>query len=218
MNGISRRLAASLLLCVMLVTAASAADGVYSDVAQDIWYYETVEEVTQLRLMNGIDADHFDPEGNLTRAMFVTILGRLEGVDASQYLGRRVFDDVEPYSWCGPYVAWAAEKDITYGTGEGTFSPEALISRQQMATLIYRYAQTTGKVLDTSSPSVERFTDYYVTPVWSRDAVEFMRLTAIMRGDALGNFNPFSYTTRAEAAAVCVRLYWKVHGEAETDV
>lgn len=211
----SRTAIVVLILCTMLLNGAAAYDTPYTDVSPDAWYYETVREITELRIMNGTGDELFEPEKTLSRAMFVTILGRVENVNIAAYLGRKDYTDVEAVSWYGPYVAWAADQGITVGTGNGCFSPDDPITRQQMATMLYRYAINLEKDLDTGSPSVDQFADYYVIPVWSRDAIEYMRVTAIMQGDAAGNFNPFSNTTRAEAAAVCLRLYNKMQ-EGET--
>ena len=84
------------------------------------------------------------PDGTMTRGMFVTVLGRMAGIDVDEYIGETPFTDVSYSAYYAPYVTWAAKYGITGGTGDGTFSPNALINREQMATFVVRYFELFG--------------------------------------------------------------------------
>jgi len=95
---------------------------------------------------DGTSPTTFDPNGTMTRGMFVTVLGRMAGIDAAAYAGQSVFSDVPANMYCTPYVAWAAKHDITGGTGEGKFSPNALIAKGQTADCVYGIFNANMKV------------------------------------------------------------------------
>ena len=116
----------------------------YQDVAETAWYYDSVQYVRVNGLFTGVNAREFDPNGYMTRGMFVTVLGRMAGVNPDYYGGNTVFTDVPADAYYAPYVAWASMYGITDGTGEGVFSPNALVDRQQLATFIMRYLEAFG--------------------------------------------------------------------------
>lgn len=125
-----RVISAALALCVMLTllpgTALAAGQHPFIDVPQSHWANEAVGYVYENDLMNGVSATMFQPGGSLTRAMFVTILGRMAG--AEEESGESGFADVPAGRWYSAYVAWAwaAGEGIVDGTGNGCFSPIAL--------------------------------------------------------------------------------------------
>ena len=102
-------------------------------------------------------------------------------------------------------MAWAAQQDIVSGTGNGRFEPGAPITREQMAAIIARYVQSTGKALPTIADPVV-FKDKDAVSAWARDGVELMRTTGIISGDDRGYFNPLGLATRAQAATVFMEL------------
>ena len=106
----------------------------FSDVSKDSWYYDSVKYVKENGIFSGVSANQFDPKGELTRAMFVTVLGRMAGVDASSYQAQSEFSDVAKDAYYAPYVAWAKKHGITGGTGAGKFDPDRAVTRQEMAT------------------------------------------------------------------------------------
>lgn len=93
---------------------------------------------------SGTSETTFSPNGTMTRGMFVTVLGRMAGLDPAKYGGDTGFTDVPEGMYYAPYVKWAAQYGITGGTGDGRFSPDALITRQQMAALFVRYFEKFG--------------------------------------------------------------------------
>ena len=138
-----RVISAALALCMMLTllsgTALAAGQHPFTDVPQSHWANEAVGYVYENDLMNGVSATMFQPGGSLTRAMFVTILGRMAG--AEEESGESGFADVPAGRWYSAYVAWAAGEGIVDRTGNGCFSPNSPVTREQMATMMYRYAQ-----------------------------------------------------------------------------
>lgn len=134
-------------------------------------YYDAVKFVYDNGLFKGVSDKEFDPSGTMTRAMFVTVLGRLAKVDVSAYT-ESSFTDVEPIgTWnYAPYVEWAAQNGIVLGYGDGRFGPNDLITKEQAAVIIARYAKYTGA--DTSSiNTLAGYADGETVSDWAFDAV-----------------------------------------------
>lgn len=206
-----RRLISLLLALVMILALlpvqAFAVDPAnpFRDVKRGDWCYEAVQYVRVNGFFNGTTRTTFSPNDTMTRGMFVTALGRLAGVDTSQYQGPSAFTDVPEDAYFAPYVAWAAKHGITTGTGDGRFSPYAPINRQQMAAFFVRYFDafgvdyTTGQNVATTPADMESVSSY------ARDAVRKLWQRGLLNGDGV-NFNPTGNATRAQAATVCWRL------------
>ena len=126
------------LLCGILPATALAAtpNTPFRDVANNTWYTAGVEFSYLHGLMNGTSSNTFSPNGALNRAMLVTILYRAEGSPAIS--GTNPFSDVPADSWFAAPVLWAVENDITNGTSETTFSPDAICNRAEVVTFLYR--------------------------------------------------------------------------------
>ena len=165
---------------VSLLLSAGASVTRFVDVPADAWYADYVEYAAVNGLMSGIGGRRFAPDDVLTRAMFVTVLGQLAQIDEADYPAVS-FSDVVPGSWYAPYVAWAAQQDIVSGTGNGRFEPETPITREQMASIIARYVQSTGKTLPTIADPVV-FKDMDAVSGWALDGVELMRMAGIISG------------------------------------
>lgn len=175
----------------------------FADVASDSWYASAVRYVCANGFFNGTSATTFAPEGNMTRAMFVTVLGRMAGVDPADYPGTD-FTDVQEGLWYAPYVKWAAQYGITTGTGGGRFSPDALITREQMAAFFVRYFEKFG-VRFKAEPSVTtRPADLERVSAWARDAVLQLWALGLLNGDGV-SFNPGDNAARCQTAALCQR-------------
>ena len=206
-----RVLSLLLVLCMLLTMfpVAALADQIeqanpFRDVKKGDWFRDAVLYVYDNGLFAGVSATEFDPKGTMTRGMFVTVLGRLAGVDAAKYRGVSDFSDVAADAYYAPYVAWAYGHGITDGTGDGKFSPNGFIDRQQMATFFDRYFQIFGvNYAGEHSNSVPA--DLEQVAPWARDAVLRMWQAGILVGDG-ANFDPASKASRAEAAALCMRL------------
>jgi len=177
----------------------------FKDCSPDQWFGVSVDYAAARSLMAGTGNDLFSPNATLTRAMFVTILGRMAGADAAKFPGVS-FSDVQKGSWYAPYVEWAVKNGVTQGVGGGKFAPDTPVTREQMAALIIRYADTAGHALPDGASVRASFRDEGSISDWAFESVDRMRLTGLLNGDDLGNFNPRSGATRAEAATVFMRL------------
>lgn len=176
----------------------------FHDVQSGDWYYDAVQYVRLNGFFNGTSNTSFTPDGTMTRGMFVTVLGRMAGVDTANYSGVTDFSDVPERMYYAPYVAWAAKYGITDGTGDGNFSPDALITRQQMAVFFVRYFETfdvnygTGANITTTPADMDSVAPY------AKDAVRKLWATGLLAGDGV-NFDPNGNATRAQAATLCMR-------------
>lgn len=193
------------LSCSLLPVTGLAASHPFQDVPSSHWANSAVAYVYDNNLMNGTGSNTFTPNGTLTRAMFVTILGRMDGVNTASYPGTS-FSDVPTGQWYSPYVAWASSQGIVTGTGNGRFSPNSPVTREQMAAMIARYVEASGIHLPDADNPASSFKDAASVSSWARDGLELMRRTGILSGYADGTFGPKKTATRAEAAAIFMRL------------
>ena len=174
----------------------------YDDVKDGSWYYDYVKTVTEAGLMNG-QGSGFGPDGKLTRAMMVTILYRMSGSPA--VTGVNPFTDVPAGTWYSDAVLWAYDKGIVKGTSETTFAPTADITRQDMATIIARYAAAFQIELKAADGST--FSDDSAIAGYAKDAVYSMKASGILSGKGNDRFDPQGTTTRAETAKVIALLH-----------
>ncbi|MGE4483975.1 MAG: S-layer homology domain-containing protein [Oscillospiraceae bacterium] len=168
----------------------------YTDVKSTDSCYNAVKYVTENGLMNGTGSAVFEPEANLTRAMFVTILWRYAGSPVISAAAR--FSDVAQDSWYAAPVVWAEENDIVKGYGDGTFGPADLVSRQQAAVIFLNYSIFSGAETSLSDNS-SWYSDEGDTAVWAREAVSWALASGILSltGNAL---DPNGRVSRASAA------------------
>ena len=177
----------------------------FTDVDPDAWYHEAVDYVVENGLMVGTADDKFDPNGTTTRAMIVTILYRLEGKPAVS--GTSPFDDVASGQWYTDAVIWASENGIVSGYGDGKFGPTDEITREQFATILYRYAQY--KDYDVSvgeDTNVLSYNDAFDVSEWAMPAIQWACGTGLMQGDNQGNLLPGDSATRAQVATLIMRF------------
>lgn len=173
----------------------------FTDVKEGTWYYDAVMFVADNGLFEGTGASLFSPDTPMTRAMFVTVLGRAGGVDAGSYESASSFTDVSPGQYYTGYVAWAAEKGIAFGYDDGGFHPEATITREEMCALLNRFCQLLNIKLDADS-TIPAFSDSASISSWARADVDAMRQAKIVSGHGNGTFSPQNKCTRAEVAQV----------------
>lgn len=180
-------------------------NGKYKDVENGAWYEEAVSYVTDAALMNGVSRDSFAPESDTTRGMFITVLYRLEGSpEVSENAG---FADVSEEDYYYNAVQWGVEQGIVTGMSETAFAPNETITREQMATMLFRYLSAKGITVVNKNVAYQdegSVTDY------ARDAVKSVSALGILEGDKSGNFAPRSHATRAQIATVLMRLSKKV--------
>lgn len=147
----------------------------FTDVSATDSYYSAVKFVYENELFNGTSTTKFSPDTTMTRAMFVTVLGRLAGVDVSRFKTSS-YSDVpinSTTSWYAPYVEWATQMGLVEGYGDGTFGPNNKITRQQMYVLMYRYTiYVENQKVTLSSESINA-SDAEEVADWAYDAVKF---------------------------------------------
>ena len=177
----------------------------YTDVDKADSFYEAVMYCLENGILNGTGEGTFSPDVFLTRAMYVTVLGRIAGVDTSQY-NTSEFKDVAVDAWYAPYVAWAVEKGITQGTSKDTFSPDKLITREQMATMTARYFKSCNISFKAEKLIRSGPRDIRAISSWALDSVLSLWYAGLFTGDGNGNFNPSSNATRAEVATYRMQI------------
>lgn len=143
----------------------------FTDVKTSDWFYSDVQYAYENGLMNGVGSDKFDPNGNCTRAMIVTILYRMEAEPS--YSGTNPFSDVGEGQWYTDAVVWAAENNIVNGVGHGKFEPNTNITREQLATILCRYAAYCGVYNKEDGAMLTAFADYDKVSDWAEDAMSW---------------------------------------------
>ncbi|ANY67551.1 hypothetical protein BBD42_14520 [Paenibacillus sp. BIHB 4019] len=176
----------------------------FQDVSSTDWFYDEVVYVQQNGLFNGTGEDTFSPNGTMTRAMYVTALGRMAGVDIREYPVSS-FADVQTGVWYAPYVEWAVKTGITVGTGNQSFSADATITREQMATMTLRYFEHYQIPYQTSNFITTAPADLASASPWAANAIVKLWQAGLFVGDKNSNFKPHAQATRAEAAATFMR-------------
>lgn len=201
----------ALALSLLPVGVLAAEPHPFQDVPSDHWANEAVQYVYEEGLMDGVGPTTFAPGGTLTRAMFVTILGRQDGV-AEDSQGENPFTDVADGQWYTPYVTWAAQEDIVGGYGDNRFGPTDPITREQMAAILYRYAQYKG--YDTSETgSLDTFPDAGEVSEYAVEPMAWTVGTGLIAGMEDNTLRPQGTATRAQAATLLMRFCETVVGE-----
>jgi hypothetical protein len=183
---------------------AAAEPSGFQDVRPTDWFYNAAVYVQKNGIFSGTGAGLFSPEGTMTRAMYVTALGRMAGVDVSKY-SASTFADVQAGIWYAPYVAWAVQKGITFGTGGRNFSPDATVTREQMSTMTLRYFEIYQIPYQTSNLVTTEPGDLADVSPWAADSIVKLWQAGLFNGDSNGNFNPHGQASRAEAAVLFMR-------------
>lgn len=174
----------------------------YSDIANH-WAKGKIEYVTREGIFNGTGSDTFSPDVPMTRAMVVTVLGRVAGVKAE---GRTTqFTDVVKGAYYEEYVAWAVENGIANGVSETEFNPNRHITREELAVMFANYIKYTGK--DYGEIEEINYNDKEEISSWAVDAVKTLKSYNVMKGNAENNFSPKAVATRAEVAVVFYNFY-----------
>nr|WP_239566016.1 InlB B-repeat-containing protein [Paenibacillus sacheonensis] len=176
----------------------------FRDVSPTDWFYDAAVYVQKHGIFGGTGGGFFSPKGTLTRAMYVTAIGRMAGVDVSEYT-TGTFADVQSGTWYAPFVAWAAKKGITAGIGNRTFAPDATVSREQMAAMSLRYFEIYQIPYQTSKRVTTKPGDLADVSPWAVDAVVKLWQAGLFTGDGNGDFNPHAQASRAESAVLFMR-------------
>ena len=170
----------------------------FKDVDTTAWYHEALDFVLEYGYMNGVGEFKFEPNGLLTRAMMVTILYRLDG--EGEYAAHP-FTDVAKDTWYDEAVAWGYATGVVKGTSATTFSPDDYVTREQAATLLYRYAEYRGEDVSTVG-SLMGFEDAKQVSSFARDAMRWAVGEGIINGRSETVLEPLGTATRAEIAKI----------------
>lgn len=175
----------------------------FTDVPADAWYATALAFVYDAGLMEGVSANRFAPDMPLTRGMLVSMLYRLNAPALKP--SAPSFPDVAPDAWYAPGVTWAAEAGLVKGYDDGRFGPEDPITREQLATLLFRYAQHIGRNT-AGRDSLTGFSDGDTVSAWAQDAMAWTVDSGVLTGLPGDVLAPAVTTTRAQAAAMLQRF------------
>lgn len=176
----------------------------FTDVAKDAWYFDAVQYVYENELFNGTGATSFSPNAQMNRAMLATVLYRLAGEPAVTGEGA-AFTDVAQGTWYTDAVAWASVSGIVTGYGDGLFGSTDSITREQLAVMLYRYAQLMK--LDTAaSKDLSAFTDAGTVSTWATEAIAWACGEGLITGRTATTLVPQGTATRAEVATILMRF------------
>mgnify|MGYP005962321451 CR=1 FL=1 len=170
----------------------------FTDVPQTAWCRADVEYVWQHGIMKGVSATKFGPDTKMTRAMFVTVLYRMEGSPSVEGMQIPAFTDIGA-KWCYDAIIWAYNAGVTLGKTATTFAPNDSITRAEIVTMVYRYS---------GSPTVSgvpNFTDAASVGAWARDAIIWATSVGVVNGYTDGSFGPNKTALRSEMAAMLHR-------------
>ena len=170
----------------------------FGDVPQNSWFADAVKYVSENKLMNGTSTTAFAPNENMSRAMLATVLYRMSGETAE---AGSSFGDVSSSAYYAAAVSWASSKGIVNGTGADAFSPNASITREQLAAMLYRYAGEPSVSADLSA-----YTDTVDISPYASKAVEWCVAKGILSGKSATRLAPQDTATRAECAAMLQRF------------
>ncbi len=176
-----------------------------TDVSAEAWYYDSVREAVLRNLFKGVTATQFKPGQAMTRAMLVTVLWRMEGCPVAD---GGDFTDVAPDDWYAQAVNWAAQNRIVNGVGQGKFNPNGAITREQMAAILYRYADGLG-LLAAYDSSIDSFPDRGQVSSWAVDPMTWAYAMGFVTGVKEGStvyLRPLGSATRSQVSAILIRF------------
>ena len=193
------------------VEASFAKDGTvqqpdtrFDDVAKNAWYYNAVEYVAENGIMSGVSAREFAPNAGFSRAMLAQTLYAMSGKPAVKV--ESTFADVAANAWYADAVNWAAEKGYVSGVGDGKFAPDASVTREQMALILYRYAGSP----DASGMAQKEFTDSSSVSAYAVDAIRWAVHEGLISGMENNTLAPQGTATRAQVAQILMNFHQKL--------
>lgn len=174
----------------------------FADVKAGSWYFDAVRYAFQNKLFNGTSDTDFEPNAPMTRAMLVTVLYRL---DKSLDKGNPVFNDVPTDSWYYDAVNWAAKNDIVNGVGNGKFEPNSNITREQMATILFRYLNYSSSNVSQTRGDLGTFKDNNDISNYAKEALSWALGNGLITGKENNMLEPKGPATRAQVATLLMR-------------
>ncbi len=180
----------------------------FSDVGENDWYYDSIAYTNQHGMLNGVTATAFGPNETTTRGMVVTVLWRIAGEPTA---GENGFSDVKAGAWYYDAVTWAAQNDIVEGYGDDRFGPNNAITREQMAVILFHYAEMSGYPV-TVDGDMSDFADEGKISAWAAAGMTWAVANGLIEGREDGLLDPSGFATRAEVAAILMR-FCEIAGE-----
>jgi hypothetical protein len=190
--------------CSLKPRSLSGAPAVFTDVPNDAWYAPAVNYAAQRGLMSGTSESVFSPDMPLTRAMASVLLYRLAGLPKTTANAAETFSDVTPGAWYIPAVSWLSANGVMSGTGGGLFSPDALLTREQLAAALCRFAAY-EKTDVSAAGTLSGFADATDVSPWAQSAVTWAVGQGLLSGSG-GQLNPQDTASRAQTAAVLMKF------------
>ena len=180
--------------------AEPSEEGAFSDVEADIWYADAVDFVTSRGIMSGTSETTFSPDAPATRGMVALIIKNINGTDEKVYWS---YLDVPEDAWYADAVAWCSDKDIMEGYGNGYFGPDDSITREQLISTLYRYAQYRELPnLDTTGVELLDYSDYTDISGYAGGPMQWALKNSILSGRDNNLLEPKGVATRAEIAQI----------------
>ncbi|MBR3417005.1 MAG: S-layer homology domain-containing protein [Clostridia bacterium] len=199
---ISLFIATIMLAAAIAAAVPASAANAFSDVAEDRWSAGSIEYAVKEGYMNGVGGGRFDPEGSLTRAMVATVLWRREGSPSPA--APSGFSDVPAGEWYTDAVAWAKEAGVVLGVSETAFDPNGLITREQLATMLFRFSSS-APVSVPERADLSTFADDEKVSSWANEPLEWAVKAGIINGTDGNRLAPDGYATREQFAAIIER-------------
>ena len=200
--------AVSLVLAIILSTGIfitslpASAVQTFSDVTEKMWSYGSILYAVSAGYMKGVGDGKFDPAGSLTRAMVATVLWRRENSPAPS--APSGFDDVPAGEWYADAVAWAKEAGVVQGVSDKEFNPNGLITREQLATMLFRFSSS-APVSVPERADLTPFTDDDKVSDWATEPLEWAVESGLIKGTDGGKLAPEGFATREQFAAIIER-------------
>lgn len=188
----------------------STAD-VFDDIKKTNWFFKNgaIDYVYNNGLFKGISATRFEPNTSMTRGMFVTVLGRLHGIDTSTIADKTKFDDVKPNAYYTKYVNWASAAGIVNGVSSSSFAPNANVTREQICKMMVEYCNYAEVELANKNEAIN-FADSDKISNYAKDYVKICQRAGLVNGvlqDGVYYFKPKGKATRAEVATILLNFY-----------
>ncbi len=176
----------------------------FTDVPEGYWAYDAIQYVYGEGLMAGTSGSTFNPNGTTTRGQIVTILWRLSGGPVVNYL--MDFSDVDPAAYYAEAIRWATSEGIVGGYGGGVFGPNDPITREQLAVMLYRYAQHEGYDTTQGGMAIREYADYEQISDFALEALDWAVSAGIINGTSATTLSPSGSATRAQVAVILMRF------------
>jgi hypothetical protein len=190
-------------LSYYLVGYTAAWTNPFSDVKSTDWFYDAVKYVSQNSLMSGTSTTAFEPNANMTRAMLVTVLYRMDGKPA--VTGTNSFTDVKSGEWYTDAIIWASENKIVGGYGGGLFGTNDSVTREQLATILMNYAKYKGYDT-TKTTEINTYTDASDIDSWATAAIKWSVVEGLITGTTSTTLSPTGTASRAQVATILQRF------------